>query len=107
MGRCDGRTVMSRRVFSLFAALLLVGVSNNGSATPITVGPQPDGTSLTPQGWHVTPAGAQTDVGPNPLAAAVSPDGSLVLVANAGYSHHSLMVLDATTGAILQTIGAA
>jgi len=68
-------------------------------------GPQPDGTSVTPQGWRVTPAGAQTMLGSGPLGIAMSPDGAHALITNAGYSNHSLMLVDTATGIVQQTIG--
>src|SRR6266550_2792831 len=70
-------------------------------------GPQPDGTAITPQGWRVTPAGSQTDLGLWPMDVAMSPAGDLLLVANAGYAHHSLMAIDPSTGDVLQVISAA
>src|SRR6266576_2313403 len=60
-----------------------------------------------PQGWHVTPAGSQTDLGLWPMDVAMSPAGDLLLVANAGYAHHSLMAIDPSTGDVLQVISAA
>lgn len=60
---------------------------------------------MTPQGWKVTPAGQQVDVDPGPLSVAVSPGAGLVLVANAGLSQQSLMVLD-SSGNLLQRIAA-
>src|SRR5439155_1499442 len=38
---------------------------------------------------------------------AMSPTGNLLLVANAGYAHHSLMAIDPSTGDVLQVISAA
>jgi len=30
-------------------------------------GPQPDGSAVTPNGWRITPAGSQVDIGAGPL----------------------------------------
>jgi YVTN family beta-propeller protein len=81
-------------------AVTLTGAAAGG----LTPGPQGDGTAVTPQGWLVTPAGTQTPLGPGPLAAALSPTGSVLLVANGGYWQQSLMVVDPVTGSIVQTL---
>jgi DNA-binding beta-propeller fold protein YncE len=74
-----------------------------GASKLLVPGPQSDRTGVTPEGWRLTPAGDQIPVGPGPLAVAITPDGELVLVEDAGYDHHALLVLDARTGAIVQT----
>jgi YVTN family beta-propeller protein len=86
-------------------ALVALTLDLSGAAALSTmVGPQPDGTGVTPEGWRVTPAGTQTRLGNDPLDLAISPDGTLAIVANAGYQSHSLMVVDTSTGAVKQTI---
>ena len=68
-------------------------------------GPQGDGTAVTPVGWLVTPAGTQTTLGSLPTSSAISPDGKLMLVLNAGDSSiESLQVVDTTTHQVTQTI---
>src|SRR5919198_620310 len=91
------------------AAAALVAVATVAAAAIAAVpvaGPRPDGTAFTPQGWRVTPAGDQTDLGLWPMDVAMSPRGNLVLVANAGYTRHSLMAIDPSTGRVIQTIRA-
>jgi YVTN family beta-propeller protein len=83
---------------SLLACLLA-----SSAALAATVGPQADGTSITPQGFKLTPAGTQTDTDSGPLAVAISPLGNIILVENAGYQTHSLQVYD-TNGTQLQDI---
>ena len=91
----------------LAMASFLLSVSAAGAANPTAAaGTQPDGSTLTPEGWHVTPAGTQVPLGNAPLDIAISPDGRLGLVANAGYQNQSLMVVDTATGAVKQTIPA-
>jgi YVTN family beta-propeller protein len=88
-------------------ALVALTLDLSGAAALSTVvGPQPDGTGVTPEGWRVTPAGTQTRLGNDPLDLAISPDGTLAVVANAGYQNHSLMVVDTATGAVKETIPA-
>jgi hypothetical protein len=93
-----------RRMFGAGAVVALLLAAGGASAWSrwLTAGPRPDGTGVTPNGWRITPAGKQTVVGPGPLAVATTPDGALVLVEDAGYADHALLVVDAKTGAVLQ-----
>ena len=97
----------SPRQISLAAAIvsvLIAGASAAAGSAMLTPGPKAGGTSVTPEGWRVTPAGKQIELGPEPLAVAVTPDGALVLVEDAGYSDHALLVFDARSGALLQKL---
>jgi YVTN family beta-propeller protein len=114
MDRLTGsRVVRSRRrvgprAFGA-AILTLAAVSSaalGASGAVVVAGPSGDGTAVTPQGWRVTPAGTQTTLGPWPMDIAMSPDGRIALVSNAGYNHHSLMAVDPSTGKVVQTIDA-
>ncbi|TMK91598.1 MAG: phosphoesterase [Actinobacteria bacterium] len=105
MGRGSG--LRSFRAVAAAVVLSVAVAAMAAAATPPTAGPQPDGTAITPQGWRVTPAGAQTNLGLWPMDVAISPTGNLLLVANAGYAHHSLAAVDPATGAVLQVISAA
>ncbi len=97
-----------RRFLALIAALsvCVTGAAVLAAVPDDTPGPHPDGTGTTPEGWHITPAGRQTPLGPGPLAVAASPRGNLVLVADAGYSNHALLVVDPSTGSVIQKIKA-
>src|SRR6266550_1982101 len=105
VGRGSGRR--SFRAVAAAATLAVAVVAMAAAAATPPAGPEPDGTAYTPQGWHVTPAGTQTDLGLWPMDVAMSPTGNLLLVANAGYAHHSLMAIDPSTGDVLQVISAA
>jgi YVTN family beta-propeller protein len=94
------------RVAAAAALLVVAGFTLVAAAAAQVAGPRPDGTAITPQGWRVTPAGTQTDLGLWPMDVAMSPRGDLILVANAGYAHHSLMAIDPATGKVIQTIRA-
>jgi YVTN family beta-propeller protein len=85
---------------------MVATVAMAAAAAALVAGPRPDGTAITPQGWRVTPAGTQTDLGLWPMDIAMSPRGDLVLVSNGGYARHSLMAIDPATGAVIQTIRA-
>ena len=86
------------KVAATAAVLCVLVVAMAAAAAIRTAGPQPEGTAITPQGWLVTPAGSQTDLGLWPMDVAMSPAGNLLLVANAGYAHHSLMAIDPASG---------
>jgi YVTN family beta-propeller protein len=104
----ERRTTPSRRIAAFLAAAASVAIATSAFAAPsrLVAGPGPNGTGVTPQGWLVTPAGRQTDLGPGPLAVAASPRGNLVLVADGGYSDHALLAIDPSTGSVIQTIKA-
>jgi len=61
VGRGTGRR--SFRAVTAAATLAVAVVAMAAAAAMPPAGPQPDGTAYTPQGWHVTPAGTQTDLG--------------------------------------------
>jgi YVTN family beta-propeller protein len=75
----------------------------NPPGTP--AGPQPGGgTSITPQGWFVSPAGTQTALGDHPFGIALSPDGKFLAVSNDGVGTQSIMLVDRTTSKVVQEI---
>jgi DNA-binding beta-propeller fold protein YncE len=67
-------------------------------------GPQGDGTAITSYGWHVTPAGRQTTLGERPYGMALSPDGRWLVVSNDGVAEQSVMLVEASTGQVRDTI---
>ncbi len=69
-------------------------------------GPKGDGSAVTPQGWRITPAGTQVDVGPGPLAIALHPSGELLVVLTGGYRDHSLLVVDPADASVRQAFRA-
>jgi YVTN family beta-propeller protein len=102
------RTVPRRRTIAILAIAMSIAIAGSvaAAASRLVAGPRANGTGVTPQGWLVTPAGRQTDLGPGPLAVAASPRGNLVLVADAGYTDHALLVIDPATGSVIQKIKA-
>lgn len=94
----------SRRFLLVAAAVVILGSGTAYAVTGRHAGPQGDGTAVTPVGFRVTPAGRQVTLGLLPLGAALSPDGSRLLVSNNGQGVQSLQVVDARSGAIGQTI---
>jgi YVTN family beta-propeller protein len=76
------------------AAVVLSGAATYAAVAAIHAGPQGDGTSITPTGWHVTPAGRQLTLGERPYGMALSPDGRHALVSNDGLARQSVMLVD-------------
>jgi YVTN family beta-propeller protein len=97
-----------RKLAIAAAGLVVVLAAGAGTAAAISAdhaGPQGDGTGITPVGWRVTPVGQQTTLGSLPTTSALSPDGSELLVLNAGdYPIESLQVIDTASRQVTQTI---
>ena len=106
MRKRSSRWARRLTIASALAAVVAAGGIASSRGEPPSPAQKLDAPAVTPHGWGITPAGRQTDVGPGPQALAMSPDGRMIVIANAGYSQHSLMVMDAATGAITQTLPA-
>jgi YVTN family beta-propeller protein len=68
------------------------------------VGPQGDGTGVTPNKWILTPAGLQVEVGDRPMAFAASPDGRYLAITNGGQGVQNLTLFDTYTNKVVQKI---
>ncbi len=68
------------------------------------IGPQPDGTGVTPNSWKLTPAGLQLEIGDRPMGMAWSPDGRYLAIVNCGQGLQSLALVDSYTRKVVQTI---
>src|SRR6266487_4001098 len=89
----------------LAVAVLVAGRTAFGLIGPLRhPGPQGDGTGVTTNGWLVTPAGRQVQLGERPYGAALSPDGRTLLVSNDGQWMQSIQVVDTSSGKVVQTI---
>ena len=99
---------MAREPRRSILVVLLVGVLGAcavvGSAFFGRVGPQPDGTGVTPNHWLLTPAGLQVELGDRPLGIATAPDGRYLVISNNGQGEQSLVLFDTTTQKVIQTI---
>ncbi|WP_424952865.1 beta-propeller fold lactonase family protein [Deinococcus sp.] len=97
----------TRRVLRPLSALLLLGVALAvGTQTRFfgLIGPQPDGSGLTPDHWSLTPAGLSVEIGDRPMGLAKSPDGRYLLVSNDGQGVQSLALFDTATRKLVQSI---
>ncbi len=66
-------------------------------------GPKPGGTLL-PNGWTITPQGAQIPVSDLPLNMVISPDGHYLVVTTNGDGDQTIEVIDLAVGKSVQTI---
>jgi YVTN family beta-propeller protein len=95
-----------RRMFPalLFCLLLLsIGRSQSPEQGRKLPGPGAEG-YLLPNGWSLTPAGSQIQVGDLPLSIALHPDGQHLLVANNGYGEQSIDVIDIPGGRVVSRV---
>src|SRR5262249_20117116 len=86
------------------ALALLAGGACGRPLAVERVGPQADGTGLTPNHWLLTPAGRQVEVGDRPLGLYLTPDGRHLLVSNNGQGVQSLAVVETASRAVVQTL---
>jgi YVTN family beta-propeller protein len=90
----------------LFGTLVLGGALAAGTQTNFfgLIGPQPDGTGLTPNHWTLAPAGLSVEIGDRPMGTATSPDGRYIAVSNDGQGVQSLALFDTATRKVVQRI---
>jgi YVTN family beta-propeller protein len=92
------------------AAGVAVGLAAALARPGEVAGPQGDGSAITPIGWRITPAGRQVALqqgstyADRPYAIAESPNGKKLAISNDGQSTQSIMIVDAQTGAVEQTV---
>ncbi len=90
---------------ALVGAVLMVGAAFGANSIFFgRVGPQVDGTGVTPNKWMLTPAGLQVEVGDRPMALAPAPDGHYIAITNGGQGVQSLTLLDTYTNKVAQKI---
>ena len=84
---------------------LLVGAAYGANSSFFgLIGPQSDGTGITPNHWTLTPAGLQVEIGDRPMGMATSPDGRFLAIVNCGQGLQSLALFDTFTRKVVQTI---
>jgi YVTN family beta-propeller protein len=83
------------RYFFVFLIFAMVLVSQPSGRE--TVGRQPDGTVLLPNGWKIAPVGEQVALDTLPMSSAISPFGRFLLVLNGGYKPPTISVIDAVS----------
>ena len=93
-----------RSILVVLLVVVLGACAVAGSAFFGRVGPQPDGTGVTPNHWLLTPAGHQVEIGDRPLGIATTPDGRYLLISNNGQGEQSLVLFDTATQKVVQTV---
>jgi DNA-binding beta-propeller fold protein YncE len=68
------------------------------------VGRLPDGGAILPNGWPLTPAGAQIELSTLPMAVALAAGDAQAIVLNAGFLQPSLSVVDLAQGMVMQRV---
>src|SRR6266850_2527850 len=89
--------------------LLLLGSATGATAFVVhrmaTVGPQPDGAILVPNGQALTPAGAHIEVNDRPLGMVLHPSGNLLaVVTGSNFNPRALHLIDVKARALKQTL---
>ncbi|HKE84359.1 MAG TPA: bifunctional YncE family protein/alkaline phosphatase family protein [Vicinamibacterales bacterium] len=99
--------VLSRQLWWL-VPLVAVGLVVTGVAAKsklITVGLQPDGTILVPNGQALTPGGDYIEVNDRPLGMVLSPNGALMaVVTGSNFNPRALHIIDVARHTLKQTI---
>jgi YVTN family beta-propeller protein len=95
---------ISKKLAVVILAASVVGSGSAMAAYNTVVGPQANGTGVTPNGWFLSPAGKQLTLGDFPLGGAVSPDQKYLVVSNDGQGTQSLQVVDIALQKVVQTI---
>jgi len=93
---------MPTQIRSTIAAVLILAACTSGPSGPV---PQDvNGPHRLPTGAMLDPAGTLRDVGAYPFTMVSAPGGARIVLLLAGYRTNGIQVLDATTGAVLQTL---
>src|ERR1041385_6284408 len=78
--------------------LAMSGLSCSG-AHIVLPGKTAEGRMRLPNGWYITPAGKQIEVGDAPLNFDIDPDGNYAIVTNNGEGDQSVCIVDVKNGA--------
>lgn len=80
-----------------------LGLSCSG-AHVVLPGKTAEGRMRLPNGWYITPAGKQIEVGDGPLNFDIDPDGNYAIVSNNGEGDQTVCVVDVKSGVATQSI---
>ncbi|HEY1309093.1 MAG TPA: bifunctional YncE family protein/alkaline phosphatase family protein [Vicinamibacterales bacterium] len=99
--------VLSRQLWWLvpLVAVALVATAVTAKSKLISVGLQPDGTILVPNGQALTPGGDYIEVNDRPLGMVLSPNGALMaVVTGSNFNPRALHIIDVARHTLKQTI---
>ena len=82
------------------AALAFAWIALLPRAAAINAAPS----TMLPNGWHVTPAGAVTALGTLPLHMIEDPSGRWLAVTTGGYGQNSVVIVDEQSGKVVSTV---
>jgi len=83
--------------------LAMLGLSCSGTHV-VLPGKTVEGRMLLPNGWYITPAGKQIEVGDAPLNFDIDPDGNYAIVTNNGEGDQTVCIVDVKNGMATQSI---
>ncbi len=89
---------------ALVCLVLLFSLQCSGSRQAVVPGKLIDGRVLLPNGWMLSPAGKQVEVGDTPLNFDISPDERYIIVTNNGFGEQSISIVDVATWSVVQTV---
>jgi YVTN family beta-propeller protein len=92
----------SLSIATLFFLLSIAGCSDLRQY--VLPGKLPDGRVRLPNGWYLSPAGSQVEVGELPLNMVVTPDERFVITTDDGTARQSLSVVDVPSWRVVQSI---
>ena len=81
---------------------IFLTLSSYLAAQTVLPGREPDGRVLLPNGWYLSPAGKQLELGDLPLNMDIAPDGKYVAVANNGMGKQTISVVDTRSWQVIQ-----
>jgi hypothetical protein len=86
--------------------LLLTGLIGGcaGALPPLLPGKLADGRVLLPNGWYLSPAGVQVELGELPLNIVVTPDERYVITTDNGTAVQNLSVVDVASWSVVQKL---
>jgi YVTN family beta-propeller protein len=102
-----GAEILADAYYTAFSLAGMATTASSGRTRPLPIRmPRDlsDGTYLLPNGWSLSPAGKQVEVGGLPLKLALIGEGRYALVTSNGYSQHFIGVIDLKSGTMVQRI---
>ena len=88
----------------LFVVLAGVAAGCGGSLPGLLPGKLADGRVLLPNGWYLSPAGEQVEIGELPLNMVITPDERYVITTDDGTAVQNLTVVDVATWTVVQKL---
>ena len=92
-----------KRRLALSCLALAISVASGQPRPPQRPGPA-EGGYLLPNGWRISPAGRQAELGGFPLKLVTVPGQPYVIAASNGYRNHFLAVIDPATESVVQRV---